>query len=590
MMKKYGMLFLLILSLTACQPAKPQADSVSEGKTEQTVADNQEQKQEQKQDSQTEQKQETKEGETGKEEPAKPKKVKPLDTRIEDMAGYSVQAENDFYRNYYEIYVASFYDSDGDGVGDLKGITEKLSYIEGMGFTGLWLMPIHPSNTYHKYDVKDYYQIDSSYGTMEDMQRLLDMTAEMNISVLIDLVVNHTADDHVWFQEAVQYLKGLPKDAEPKVEDCKYVDYYHFTRDAGKGKSYHQIAGTDWYYEGVFWGEMPDLNVNNPEVRAEIEKIMDFWLEKGVDGFRLDAVKEFFTGHTQKNVEFLSWLYQAAKAKKADVYMVGEAWSNFAEIGEYYGSGIPSFFNYALATAEGKIPQVVNKKNAKHSAASFAEAMIKIDDTFGKKNPNYVDAPFVANHDNVRMASYFKSDEDKMKLAAGMYLTMTGATFTYYGEEIGMVSSGSKDENKRTAMVWNENGQNIAKNPKDAEVFEQKAEPVSVQQANEQSLLRYYQKALRMRQEIPAISRGKVKVLSEYSDQDVAVVEKTWQGSTIRIVYNISAEKKQLDFSAEKRPEDKLLNYLCNDVEDAPVLEGTKLSLPAYSIAVIQVN
>ena len=225
--------------------------------------------------------------------------------------GYTVPDDN--YRTWYEVFVYSFCDSNGDGIGDLKGLQSKLDYLQALGITGLWLMPVHPSTTYHKYNVSDYYAIDPAYGTMEDMDSLLAECEKRNIRVILDLVVNHTGYDHPWFTEAANYLKTLPAGKTPDSSVCPYVDYYFFNQNAGQ-----KLNGTTYYYEGMFSPDMPDLNLDNPQVRAEIEKIMKFWLDKGVAGFRLDAAKEFFSGRVSKNVEVLSWLQKAATDIKED--------------------------------------------------------------------------------------------------------------------------------------------------------------------------------------------------------------------------------------------------------------------------------
>ena len=208
-------------------------------------------------------------------------------------AGKSAQtaetAVDDKYRTTYEIFVGSFCDSDGDGIGDLNGIRSKLDYIEGLGFNALWLTPVHPSSTYHKYDVDDYYAIDPSFGTMEDYEALLKECHDRGIKVYLDLVLNHTSDDHGWFRAASDYLHELPADWDPDPSYCKYFDYYNFKREPADG--YTQLEGTGWYYESRFWSEMPDLNLSSEAVRKEIRGIMMYWLEKGADGFRLDAVK-----------------------------------------------------------------------------------------------------------------------------------------------------------------------------------------------------------------------------------------------------------------------------------------------------------
>lgn len=143
---------------------------------------------------------------------------------------------DDNYRNYYEIFVYSFYDSDGDGIGDLNGVIEKLDYIEEMGFNGIWLMPIMQSTTYHKYDVVDYCSIDAEYGTIEDFENLVQECHERGIRVVIDFVINHSSSQHQWFVDACDYLRTLPEGEEPDLDVCPYVDYYHFAEE--------QVSGT----------------------------------------------------------------------------------------------------------------------------------------------------------------------------------------------------------------------------------------------------------------------------------------------------------------------------------------------------------
>ena len=227
---------------------------------------------------------------------------------------------DDKYRNWYEVFVYSYYDSDGDRIGDLAGLAEKLDYISDLGMNGIWLMPIMPSPSYHKYDVTDYYDIDPQYGTLEDFSAMLEKAHSLGIDVIIDLVLNHTSNEHPWFVSA------------KSGEDSPYRGWYNWSDTQQDG--YAKAGGA--YYECRFVNTMPDLNLDNPEVRAEIEDILRFWLEDmGVDGFRLDAVTSYYTGNTEKNKEFLSWLGETARGIEPDCYIVGEAWTDLYDVADY---------------------------------------------------------------------------------------------------------------------------------------------------------------------------------------------------------------------------------------------------------------
>ena len=203
---------------------------------------------------------------------------------------------NDNYKNYYEIYVGAFYDSDSDGVGDLRGIIEKMSYLndgdpkttDDLGITGIWLMPIMPSPTYHKYDVIDYCDIDPEFGTMQDFEELIELCNERDVDVILDLVLNHTSAQNPWFKSAVKSMRIEPCGLEKcsYEEKCRehnpYCGYYNFTQEQNVSNTYTVPGKSDWFYEAVFWDQMPDLNLDNPEVRLEILNIAKFWLEKGV--------------------------------------------------------------------------------------------------------------------------------------------------------------------------------------------------------------------------------------------------------------------------------------------------------------------
>ncbi len=483
---------------------------------------------------------------------------------------------DDNCRNYYEIFVRSFYDSDGDGIGDLNGVTAKLDYIQNLGFNGIWLMPVNPSATYHKYDVKDYYDIDKEYGTLDDFKNLLSECEKRGIKVIMDLVLNHTSAQHQWFIEASNYIRKLGNDGEINTEDCKYAGYYNFKKGV-QGSGWSNISGTDWYYECNFWDQMPDLNLDNEEVRREIEEIVKYWLDFGAGGFRLDAVKDYYTGKPQSNIEFLKWFCDYVRDIDENAYIVGEVWESMIQISEYYKSGITSIFNFPVSQHDGNIIKLA--RNMSQSGKTFPELMAELSEQYGASNPNYIDAPFVSNHDTGRIANACGNNETQMKLAAGLLLTMNGSPFVYYGEETGLNSYGSKDENKRLPMNWSSTDTaGLTRKPSDADTVEQKHAPADEQLKDPYSILNYYKRAIRIRNENPEIARGSVEVLATSNDS-VSGVKKSYNGSEISIYYNLTDSVQSLSVSGEIR------GYLSVDSGE-PELSDGNLTMPPYSIVI----
>ena len=427
--------------------------------------------------------------------------------------------KDDDYRTTYEIFVYSFCDSNGDGIGDLNGIRSKLDYIQDLGFDAIWLTPVHPSSTYHKYDVDDYYAIDPAFGTMEDYEALLAECHKRGIRVYMDLVLNHTSDDNAWFKAAVDYLHELPSGWEPDTSYCKYYDYYNFTRQPADG--YAPVEGTEWYYEARFWSEMPDLNLSSEAVRGEIRSILEYWLGKGVDGFRLDAVTYYINGNPDANVEFLRFLTEAGRSIKADCYFVGEAWTGRNEIAKLYESGIDSLFDFPFSGNEGFIANIVR---GNYKASDYVKGMLLAQEAFSAANPDYVDAPFYTNHDMARSAGYYGADEGPVtKMAYAMSLFMSGNSFVYYGEEIGMKGAG-KDENKRVPMYWSDDPKDpdMCAGPPDMDEMPMKFAPAKAQREDGLSLWTWFREVIRVRNAFPAIARGRTEGADSISDDNVA--------------------------------------------------------------------
>ena len=237
---------------------------------------------------------------------------------------------DDNYRVMYQIFVGSFSDSNGDGVGDLRGIINRLDYLndgninsgKSLGVQGLWLSPIFFSPTYHKYDARDYYMVDPTFGTQDDLVELVEECHKRNVIVILDLVLNHTSNNHQWF-------KSFQAAHQNGNTSNKYYDYYSYFKQGewGSGVGVTKISGTDEYYECTFSSDMPELNYDNPEVRQEVVDIAKYYLDLGIDGFRFDAVKYIYYGDTNKNVAFWDWYMDELRKIKPDIYCVGEDWS-----------------------------------------------------------------------------------------------------------------------------------------------------------------------------------------------------------------------------------------------------------------------
>lgn len=497
-----------------------------------------------------------------------------------------VAAIDDNYRTWYEIFVYSFYDSDGDGIGDLQGVISKLDYIADMGFNGIWLMPIMPSNSYHKYDVKDYMAIDPAYGTMDDFDQLAAECSKRGIKLIIDLVLNHTSPDHPWFAAARDYLESLGPDEEPSAQACQYYGYYNFVKGNPGSNAWYQVGSTDYYYEGQFSPEMPDVNFASPELRKDFEAVMDFWLEKGVGGFRLDAVKEFYSGATGKNVEVLGWVNDYVKAAKPDAYIVGECWDSMLTYAQYYASGVDSFFDFEFAGPTGIITKTINYSGAENSAQAYAKALVRVQNAIREYREDAIDAPFFVNHDMARAAGYMSYDARKVKMAAALNILMSGSAFVYYGEEIGMTGSG-RDENKRAPMFWSADAgaKGMTKGPRDMEPQENQFPCAQEQMKANDSIYSFYKDAILLRNQNPEIARGTVARLEEVEDLDIAAISKTYDGKTIYMLYNISeTDEKQVEMS--RYGELELAGYLSADGGEVTLQDGT-VTLPSYSVAVL---
>ena len=512
------------------------------------------------------------------------------------------ESSKDKYRTFYEIFPYSFNDSDGDGKGDLKGIIQKLDYLndgdpkttDDLGIDGIWLTPVMKSPSYHKYDVIDYYTVDETFGTNDDFKELVEQAHKRNINVIIDLVINHSSSQNEWFKKALEELKQGKTDG--------YAQYYHFEK--GKNVNGWTKAGVDdWYYESDFVSEMPDLNLKNPELRAELEKIVKYWLDMGVDGFRLDAVLWFesvdgtYGAHDNEgSIEDLKWLYDYAKTVKEDVYMVGECWADGAStIAEYYKSGVDSFFNFRSQGAQGNVNAAANGGDA----ASYVDYLVKWEESIKANNPAAIDAKFLSNHDSVRSAEFIVGNTKK-RLAAALYLLAPGTPFIYYGEEIEMDGANPPDQDVRRGMLWSTtDAEGYVKRIPGGTKMEDEPE-ISVESSlkDENSLLSYYKRAIVLRNQNPEIARGDIKAVKLAKDSTAGFVS-TYEGSSVMVVYNLGDATETIDIPESDFKVNDVRGYILAHDSSDPIfreseydatvkLEGQKLTMPSHSVFVLK--
>ncbi len=471
--------------------------------------------------------------------------------------------------NWYEIFVRSYQDSDGDGIGDLQGVISRLDYIKDMGWQGLWLMPIMPSPSYHKYDVTDYQDIDPEYGDLEDMRQLVSECHARGIRIIIDLPVNHTSTRHPWFLDAVESI-------QKRTYDSPYINYYCFSDHYIAGK-YVKISGSDWHYEEQFaGGSMPDLNLDCPEVKAELRGIVTFWLDDvGVDGFRLDAVTSFYAGDVDANVSFLNELKDMCEAVKPGSYLVGEAWVNQSAIAEYAVSRVDSFFLFSAAQMDSFVVKSLlgRSPNGNTYASGVQSAIDAMPD-------NTVLAPFLCNHDTGRTIGLLQARKlpERAKFAHGLLGMVPGNVFTYYGDEIGMVGAGD-DPNKRLAMFWNDG--DMTRQPPGVTSLEYAYPCVDDQLADEGSLLNYIRQLNHVRLAVPAIARGENAILS--SSKEAVVMSRTLNGETIYIAANFAKGDTVVTLS-----EGLSILHDLEVADGAAQLNGAELTMPSMAIVVLK--
>lgn len=456
---------------------------------------------------------------------------------------------------FYQIFVRSFADGDGDGIGDLKGLTARLDYLNDgnpatrtdLGVEGIWLMPVFESPSYHGYDVVDYETIEKDYGTNEDFRRFLDEAHRRGIRVIVDFVMNHTSAQHPWFQESSSSPSSPRRDWYVWRQDDP-----GWTQPWGTGRTWHEKDGA--YYFGLFWGGMPDLNFRNPAVRDEIERLALVWLDRGVDGFRLDATRHLVEdgpGNGQcdspETHAFLKEFSAVIRSKHPDALLVGENWTGTDAIAEYYGSvatipggdELPMSFDFPLA---GSIVDGVK-------AGDGASIATKVEEILRTYPRGVLDGTFLTNHDMVRLATQLGGEPARLRSAAAILMTLPGTPFVYYGEEVGLENGkGGGDEAKRTPMPWDATagGGFTTGQPWEPLAPGRETRNVAAESADPGSLLSRYRDLIHLRAATPALRTGSYKAQPGGMPASVLAFVREADGSRVLVAHNLGASAAEV--------------------------------------------
>ena len=424
----------------------------------------------------------------------------------------------------YEIFVRSFYDSDGDGIGDLNGLIEKLDYINDgspdmrrdLGARCIWLMPVAASPSYHGYDVKNYYRVNPEYGTNEDFKRLVAEAHRRGIRVLVDMVLNHASNEHPYFKDALLNPSSPYRNwfrwAAPKPE----------SKGPWGQEAWHRSPVRDEYYYGVFWSGMPDLNYDHPAVREEAKKVASFWLEEmGADGFRLDAIPYLVEEGSRLagapgTHAFLREYAAHVRRVAPNAYTVGEVWDSVGAMLPYYPDQLDAHFAFAASDA---LVNAVRTGSAKRLLEPYLQLQRAL--------PAERWSPFLRNHDQTRTMTELGGDVARAKMAVTILLTLPGLPYIYYGEEIGMTGN-KPDPRLRTPMHWTRGPaagftRGAAWEPLQPDSM---TANVEAQDADPNSLLNLHRRLIHLRGANAALAGGELVSLAASSDAVAAYLRR----------------------------------------------------------------
>ena len=481
---------------------------------------------------------------------------------------------------FYHIFVGSFSDSNGDGIGDLRGIINRMDYINdgdpnsgvSLGAEGIWLSPIFVSPSYHKYDVVDYYQVDPKFGTNEDLKELIDLCHERGVKIILDMVINHSSNQNPWFKSFCEAHKNGDTESE-------YYNLYTWIEETVPGKTWYNINGTNHKYEGNFSSQMPELNYDNPDAYQKMLDVCKYYLELGVDGFRFDAAKYIYYGDTTPNIDFWNRFMADLRAIKPDLYSVAEVWDSDGVTIPYFSS--TNCFNFSMAQTNGQIAATA-KAGDVNVLTAYMEHYI---DLIKAENPDAFPVTFIANHDTDRAAGFLNVSSGQAFVAANLSILMPGSSFIYYGEEIGLKGArggANTDANRRLAMLWGD-GDSV-KDPVGADyASEQLNGTVQDQLPNGDSLFNHYKKLISIRKAYPEIANGTYTALK--TDSDVGGFVSEYNGSRVAVIHNTTLEAATIDLAQYGL--DAMQIGAFAGLNDA-TLDGTVLTIGAQTSVVLK--
>ncbi|MFP4321383.1 MAG: alpha-amylase family glycosyl hydrolase [Anaerolineales bacterium] len=474
-------------------------------------------------------------------------------------------------RVFYEIFVRSFQDSDGDGIGDIQGMIDRLDYLndgdpattDDLGITGIWLMPVNGSPSYHGYDVTDFYSINPDYGTMEDFREFMAEAEARGIVVITDLVVNHTSELHPWFVASA-------------AGEAPYEDFYIWADEnpgyLGNERQvvWHPTPDEDRYFYGTFARELPDLNLTDPAVTAELQEVARFWLEDvGVHGFRLDAIQHLIEdGEEQVNTpatrDWLVDFHDYLESVAPDVLTIGEVWTSSFTSSRYVDESVDMVFEFELA--EEMLGAAFGRR-----ASDFMGRQDQILEFY----PPGQMAVFLTNHDQDRVISQLLDDPTRARMAASLLLTHPGVPFIYYGEEIAMAGEGSHPA-VRTPMHWDDSptaGFTSADEPWAALTEGVEQANVAAQTNDPDSMLSHYRDLIHLRNAEPALRRGLLAQIEADTSRVYPILRYT-EDEILLVLINLSDDPQEnvlltYDGVATALPQDMTPEVIYGDLDIA---------------------